>query len=191
MIAVKINLLPWRSQQRIAKMQRFKNYLAASIFVGLGLAAAAGWFMDNQIGKQSERNDQINQGIGKLSGAQKQLDEAKEVVRLLAAQIESMRSLTSQRNDIVKLFTEISTSIPDSIFLSKLEIDGKEIKFVGMSETDPAITSFSERLKATAGISEPVMNERSDVKVGNTSLRRFTMTASRLSSESDAKKAKK
>ncbi len=190
MIAVKINLLPWRSQQRLARMQRFKNYLAVSILIGAGFAAAAGWYMDSQIEAQSARNNLITQGINQLSGVQKELDDAKEVVRLLTARIESMRALSSQRNDIVMLFTEISTAIPDQIFLSKLDIEGKEIKFVGMSETDNAITSFSERLKISDGISEPVMYERSDVKIGNTSLRRFIMTASRLSLESNSKNAK-
>lgn len=151
----RINLLPWREEQ---KKQREKNFY---LLLGLGFVAALGILagihteMQARTDFQNNRNLFISQQITILD---KQIQEIKtlevEKTRLLN-RMKVIQQLQKSRPEIVHLFEELVTTTPDGTQLLEIEMKGKDLLIQGIAESNSRISNFMRNLDKSKWLKNP------------------------------------
>jgi len=172
-----INLLPWREEQR---EERKRQFLSSLVLVGL-LAGVIGFvwnsFVVNRIDAQLDRN-------GLLEGQIKLLDSEANEIRLLKEEkaemldrMEVIKGLQINRPEIVKLYDQLVTSMPDGVYISNLEVENQKMSIQGKAESNNRISALMRQLSQSDKFSEPNLVEvTADRELGSQGSQ-FTMTA--------------
>jgi len=119
----------------------------------IGVAFALSWFSadykENQIRAMQVDLEQIQAAAGKLKAdidktrgyepLKKQLDQDESLIK---SKIDTVQKLISDRQTPPKLFAALSTSIPESVWLSEVQIQGEKVQFTGSSEEYTGVTDF-------------------------------------------------
>ena len=71
----RINLLPWREEQRRERQRHFMTTLFMTAVLGVVLVVLAGTVFEQRIKHQQNRNDMIKQEIGLLEARIARIDE--------------------------------------------------------------------------------------------------------------------
>lgn len=146
---VKINLLPWREERRQQMTNEFYAMLAAGIVVALIIAGLAYYYFDQSIKFQNKRNQFMTQEIAKLD---KQIEEIKELEAKKASLIsrqQVIEELQANRTQMVHLFDELVKTIPNGVFLEKINQSGVKLTLEGYAQSYARISDYMDQLKAS------------------------------------------
>ncbi len=114
------NLLPWRSELREKRKREYLTLLGTSAITSLIIIALIHWVYFLKLQNQNERNDFLNNQIKILD---RQIVEIKELEKKranLIARMTTVEELQTSRHMTVKLFDEISRTIPDGVYLTDM-----------------------------------------------------------------------
>ena len=142
-----INLLPHREEKRQRRKQAF--------FIGLGLAAALGFFLagtwylvlERMISTQQARNSYLNTEIAKLDDKIKDIAALREEIDGLKARQKAVEDLQTDRNVPVYLLNELVKQTPEGIYLNGIKQDGQSVSLTGVAQSNERV---SELLRNTA-----------------------------------------
>ena len=165
-----LNLLPWREEQR---RQRNKDFvLTCVVFAVLMVLTIGGvhyWYKD-QIRLQQQRNAFIEghiQDLDKKIEAIRELDAEKDA---LEARMTIIAELQSSRPEIVHLFDEVVTSLPEGIFYQKIAQKGRVLTMSGVAQSNARVSSLMRNIEDSSWMQNPKLREiKRDQKKGSTS----------------------
>ncbi len=154
-----INLLPWREELRKQRNKEFGVTCAVfAILMGIVIGSVHYWF-NEQIEGQRARNSYIKTEIAKLDKkieAIKDLDSEKE--RLLA-RMEIIQQLQASRPEVVHLFDEIVSTLPEGIFYSKVVQKGSALTLTGVAQSNARVSSLMRNLEDSQYLENPALVE--------------------------------
>lgn len=188
----RINLLPWREQQRTERKKSFAVGLVAAIIASLVVTGAGFLFVRGLVDAQSSRNQRLTEEI-------KVLDKRNEEIAALEAQkqqfIGRMRvieTLQRSRSEIVHVFDTLVTTLPDGAYLTSVEQKGDKFTIKGVAQSSTRVSSLMRAIDASQWLKEPDL-EVVDAASGNNvaGSQSFTLHAKQVSTapEAAAKKA--
>lgn len=172
---VRLNLLPWREARRQRYRRLFVIYGIASLLVTLGAAVASYFFIDGLILTQESRNAFLTAEIAKLD---KQIKEIKEIEKKkadLLARMDIIQELQRIRPEIVHLFDELVTAIPDGVFLTGIKQSDRNVILEGRAQSYSRVSDLMRNIKASAWITNPTLNIIKDQSKGATDLSQFEL----------------
>ncbi|MRX27647.1 PilN domain-containing protein [Kangiella sp. HZ709] len=150
-----INLLDWREEARQQRQKEFFITLGLMVLFAVGIMALVYWAMQGRIGAQQERNNYLTQEIDQLNRQITEIVKIEKELAELENQMDVIQGLQQSRPEVVKMFSDLVTSVPEGIHLNSFErTNDKNLTFVGRGETTPRISEFmrkldsSERLRA-------------------------------------------
>jgi type IV pilus assembly protein PilN len=141
-----INLLPHREAARKRRREGF--------FISLGVAAAAGilvaglvylWFAA-QIADQQSRNAVLQREIVKLDAQIKEVANLQAEIAALRARQQAVEDLQADRNLPVHLLTELSTQLPDGVYLTSLRQTNEVVALTGVAQSNERVSEFLRNL---------------------------------------------
>lgn len=154
-----INLLPWREEER---RQRNKDFgITCFVFAVLALIAIGGvhyWFTQ-QIELQDQRNKYIRDHIAELDkkiDAIKELDAERE---RLEARMTIIEELQSSRPEIVHLFDELVSTLPEGIFYKKITQKGRSLTMTGVAQSNARVSSLMRNIESSDWMKNPKLRE--------------------------------
>lgn len=187
----RINLLPWREQQRKERKLQFLMALGAAAVAAL-LATAAGYgIFRSLIGSQEARNDRLR---GEIKVLDKQIEEINDLdaqKQRFVARMEVIEKLQASRSEIVHLFDEITKAVPDGTYLTHFKQTGNKLKFEGVAQSSTRVSTFIRNIAASQWLKNPdleIVESRKENTLGNT----FVLDAEQVDttgSDDDAKSA--
>jgi type IV pilus assembly protein PilN len=151
----KINLLPWREQQREQQRKEFLVILGSVVAAGVLVALMGSILINGQIDQQNARNDYLRSEITELD---KQVAEIKDLQTRRSQLIDRMKviqDLQGTRPVIVRLFDEIARALPDGVYFRGMDRVGPLITIRGTAESNNRVSSLMRRLDASEWLSEP------------------------------------
>ncbi|RKZ35719.1 MAG: pilus assembly protein PilN, partial [Gammaproteobacteria bacterium] len=116
----RINLLPWREELRARKQKEFGIAAGIAALVMVAIIGAVHFQFNAMMEFQQSRNKYLEDQI---AGLDKRIDEIKELEekkKNLLARMEIIQQLQSSRPEVVHLFDELVTTLPDGVFFEKL-----------------------------------------------------------------------
>jgi len=113
----KINLLPWREEQRRQQTRQFGISALCAALVAAGVVFAGSKFAQGKIDNQQARNDYMQQEINKLKAELKEIEELESTKSNLLARMDIIQQLQTKRPQVVHTFQELAQRVPDGVYL--------------------------------------------------------------------------
>ena len=142
-----INLLPWRENLRKQKANEF--YALAGMLLLATAIAMYGWHwtVNDQINHQSKRNNFIKEEISLVENKIREIKDLEKTRSQLLARMDVIQQLQSSRPEIVHLFDELVTTLPDGIVLTSIKQSGKKISVNGKAQSNARVSSYMRSIE--------------------------------------------
>jgi type IV pilus assembly protein PilN len=184
----RINLLPWRDQQRKERKLAFYVALGGAAFGAL-VAAFAGYLLfKSMIGSQEQRNERLRTEIKTVDRQIEEINDLETQKQRFIARMQVIEKLQRSRSEVVHLFDEIAKTMPDGTYLTSFKEDGKKLKFEGVAQSSTRVSTFMRNISASQWMKDPEL-EVVESKTGNTVGNSFVLDASAISTSGDEEEA--
>lgn len=154
----RINLLPWREALRKQRQQQFYVTSVSAILVMLGVVALVHLHFAGEIDHQSARNRFLE---GEISAVDKRIAEIKDLEREkadLLARMNIIQQLQRQRPEVVHVFDEMVTTLPEGVYLTNIKNRGSAITFNGVAQSNARVSSYMRNIESSEWLTQPQLN---------------------------------
>ncbi len=172
----RINLLPWRDEQRKQKQQDFFTMLGVSVVIA-GILVGIFHFINSQaIDHQQARNRFLDDQIAFLDRRIKEIRELQTERQRLLDRMRAIEQLQTNRPLIVRFFDELVDSLPEGVSVLKIVQRGRNITIEGVAQSNARVSSFMRNLESSEWLRNPRLDiiqsrTESGVRVSNFTLR--------------------
>jgi type IV pilus assembly protein PilN len=180
----RINLLPWREQQRT---ERKKSFGVGMVGAMIGAAAVYGTgllLMNAMIDSQDGRNNMLRNEIKVLDKQIEQINSLEAQKQQFIARMQIIEKLQRSRPEIVHVFDTFVKTIPDGTYLTALTQNEQRFKIQGVAQSSTRVSSFMRSLAASEWLKDPEL-EVVESKRGNTLGSDFTLFARQVTTAGD------
>ncbi len=143
----RINLLPWRERERAEKQREFLTLLGFVAIFGVLLVFAAHVLVNNRISAQEARNDFLRDEIRKVDRRIREIKELEKTKRALLDRMEIIQRLQRSRPEVVHLFDELVKTLPEGMYLTKVQQTGDRLLIEGKAESDARVSTYMRNLE--------------------------------------------
>lgn len=146
---VKINLLPWREERRQQMTNEFYVMFGVGVAVALLLAFLGYYYFDQNIKFQNQRNQFLTNEIAQLDRKIKEIEDLETKKASLIQRQQVIEELQANRTQMVHLFDELVKTIPNGVFLEKINQNGTRLTMEGYAQSYARISDYMDQLKAS------------------------------------------
>jgi type IV pilus assembly protein PilN len=151
----RINLLPWREQLREERKQRFLVTLAGVLIVAGGAVFLGDQYLSGAIEQQNARNDFVKKEIAVLDARIKEISELKTRRQQLLERMKIIQDLQGNRPIIGRVFDQLARTLPDGVYFTSLNMQGKKIAIEGAAESNNRVSNLMRNLDASDWLTAP------------------------------------
>lgn len=176
----RINLLPWREELRKRRKREFGVATAVAVILTVcamvGVHALIALFIDHQ----QERNSYLKQEIATLDGILKEIKDLEKTRENLLARMEIIQQLQHSRPEIVHMFDELVATIPEGMYLIKVDHRGRNLAISGRAESNARVSSYMRNLESSGWLGKPDLKVIESKEKTTTGLSHFELNAQQL-----------
>jgi len=190
----RINLLPWREEQRKERKLAFLVALGVAVLAAMVTTFAAYLMFDSMIAGQQRRNQMLRGQIKLLDKQIEEINSLETEKQRFIARMEVIEKLQRSRPGIVHVFDEIVKTLPDGVYLTGVtQVSAganKRLKFEGVAQSSTLVSSFMRNIDASEWLRNPELEVVQTAKGPGSS---FTLTADEVAAtaQDDSKSAPK
>ncbi|SDX14858.1 PilN domain-containing protein [Thiocapsa roseopersicina] len=151
----RINLLPWREEARQRRRKEFAAAGGLALVFTLLLAVLVHLEIEGRIGNQQARNQLLEGEIAQLNRQIKEIEDLEKIKADLLSRMEIIQQLQESRPEIVRLFDELVVAIPEGVYLTKLEQNGRAVVVEGRAQSNARVSAFMRSIEASQWIGSP------------------------------------
>ncbi len=154
-----INLLPWREELRARRNKEFG--IVAGIAAVLMALAVFGVhvFMQDRIDFQGERNAYLEGQISLLDKKIKTIKDLEKEKQALLARMKIIQELQSSRPEVVHLFDELVTTLPEGVYFTRITQRGSNLSIEGVAQSNARVSSLMRRMDGSPWLTDPALVE--------------------------------
>ncbi len=175
----RINLLPWREEQRKIKRREFALAAGAAVLAGVMFALGGKLLYSGWIDAQNARNDLLKREIGKLDAQIADILDLETRKQRLLARMEIIEKLQRSRPEIVHLFDEFVKTVPEGVYLTSIKQTDRKLEIHGIAQSSTRVSTFMRNIDASNWMTNPqlqVVEAASNSPTGGSSFTLFTDT---------------
>ena len=183
----RINLLPWRDEERKERKLAFVVAIMGATVASLVAAFAAYLLMDSMINGQVERNERLRGEIKLLDKQIEEINNLESSKQKFIARMEIIEKLQRSRPEIVHLFDEIVRQLPEGVYLTGVKQTDKRLKFEGVAQSSTRVSAFMRNIDGSEWLRHPDLEvvQSANQTAGSS----FTLFADQVSTVTDDEKA--
>lgn len=154
-----INLLPWRDELR---KRREKEFIITGVIAALmmgGVVLGVHLHYESRIAYQNQRNSFIEAEISALDKKIKEIDNLKKERDSLIARTKVIQDLQAGRPEIVHVFDELVTTLPDGVYYTKVAQKGRALNLHGVAQSNARVSSLMRSLNTSTWFENPSLVE--------------------------------
>jgi type IV pilus assembly protein PilN len=173
----RINLLPWREQERKVRRREFMVALGGAAIAGIILVGFGKILYGSWIDAQNDKNALLKKEILKLDAQIADIQDLENRKQRLVARMEIIEKLQRKRPEIVHLFDELVKTVPEGIYLTQIKETGKKLEMKGVAQSSTRVSTFMRNIDSSSWMDNPqlqVVETAKDSPVGGSS---FTLTS--------------
>ncbi len=187
----RINLLPWRDAARRQRQQDFLTAGGIALGVTLVIAVLVHLHIEGRISNQDALNQFLNSEIAKLNTQIKEIDNLEKEKADLLSRMNVIQQLQKSRPEIVRLFDQLVTALPDGVYLTKLDQTGRGVAVEGRAQSNARVSTFMRQIEAAQSIGQPRLEFIENKDKTNTGLSHFRLSFAQINAEPEPAAAKK
>jgi type IV pilus assembly protein PilN len=150
----RINLLPWREQQRTERKKSFAVGMIAAMVGAVAVTGAGYLFMNGLLEGQNSRNNRLTEEIKVLDKDIQEINTLETKKQQFIARMQIIEKLQRSRPEIVHVFDSIVKTIPDGIYLTSIVQNGQKLKIQGVTQSPTRVSSFMRALDASGWLQQ-------------------------------------
>src|SRR5882757_4740780 len=135
----RINLLPWREQERKVRRREFMVALGAAAIIGVVCVLFGKYVL------YASWIDAQNANIQDLENRKQRL----------VARMEIIEKLQRKRPEIVHLFDELVKTVPEGIYLTQIKETGKKLEMKGVAQSSTRVSTFMRNIDSSSWMDNP------------------------------------
>lgn len=176
---IKVNLIGDEKRKRKKKPLQLKNFnlifIVVMVLTVLINGGAFGYLYMTVSGLEDEKkkNDAILADLNKKIAEVKRFEELNKDINNRKTIIQG---LTKNKAVPVRIMNEINTTIPEGLWLTKVEYKGSAVDIEGMALTNIAVVSFIENLKNSKVATNPYLKETNQIEYQKVAVYRFSLS---------------
>jgi type IV pilus assembly protein PilN len=151
----RINLLPWRDQERKERRVTFLVWLGGAAVAAVIACGAAYLLFDSLISAQNQRNLRLQGEIKTVDRQIEQINDLESQKQRFISRMQVIDKLQRSRSEEVHLFDEIATTIPDATYLTAFTQDNRKLKFEGVAQSSTRVSAFMRNIPASQWLRNP------------------------------------
>jgi type IV pilus assembly protein PilN len=175
----RINLLPWREQERKVRRREFGIAAGAAVVAALVFALGGKLLYSSWIDAQNEKNNLLKKEIVKLDAEIADIQDLEDRRQRLLARMEIIEKLQRKRPEIVHQFDELVRTVPDGVYLSSLKQTGNKLEIKGVAQSSTRVSTFMRNIDTSTWMDNPelqVVEVAKDSPTGGSSFTVFANT---------------
>jgi type IV pilus assembly protein PilN len=180
----RINLLPWREQQRKERKLAFFVALGGAAVAALLVAFAGYLTFNSMIGAQEQRNERLRTEIKTVDRQIEEINDLESQKQRFISRMQVIEKLQRSRSEVVHMFDEVAKTIPDGTYLTSFTQAGRKLKFEGAAQSSTRVSTFMRNISASQWMKDPEL-EVVESKAGNVVTNSFVLDASQITTGDD------
>ncbi|HEX7417697.1 MAG TPA: PilN domain-containing protein [Steroidobacteraceae bacterium] len=185
----RINLLPWRAEQRKERKLAFMVALGGAT-VGAIVAMGAVYLMfSSMIDGQERRNGRLRDEIKLVDRQIEEINSLETQKQRFISRMQIIEKLQRSRPEVVHVFDEIVHTLPDGAYITSLKQTDRHLKIDGVAQSSTRVASFMRNIDGSQWLKNPeleTVETKKDAVLGSN----FTLYADQVTSAgSDAAEA--
>ncbi len=151
----RINLLPWREQQRAERKKSFGVGMVGAMVAAAGVWGAGLLMMGAMIDSQESRNNLLRNEIKVLDKQIEKINSLEADKARFIARMEVIEKLQRSRPEIVHIFDEIARQLPDGVYLTGITQTGTRLRFEGVAQSSTRVSAFMRNIDGSSYLKNP------------------------------------
>jgi type IV pilus assembly protein PilN len=176
----RINLLPWREDERKERKVAFGVALGVSALAAVAVTFAVYLMYGSMIDAQETRNAQLRTEIKKLDKQIEEINDLETSKQRFIARMDIIEKLQRSRPEIVHVFDEIVRTLPDGVYLTGVKQTDRKFKFDGVAQSSTRVSSFMRNIDGSEWLRNPELEVVKTTKDKGTGSN-FTLYADQVS----------
>ncbi|EIL8373526.1 PilN domain-containing protein [Vibrio alginolyticus] len=154
----RINLLPWRENQREEHRRRFISLVALGMLVAVGIQWGIGKFFEYQQDQQQERLDYLTHYIAELDQRIEAMKIAEQEHSKILERLKVVEGLQNGRNKTTEFMNLMPAVIPEGVYVDKIKMNELEIEISGISDSTPKLATMLDNMERSAKLNDVEMH---------------------------------
>src|ERR1700723_3322852 len=173
----RINLLPWREQERKIRRREFMVAAGGAIFAAVIFVLGGKLLYSSWTDAQKEKNNLLTKEIVKLDAQIADIQDLETRRQRLLARMEIIERLQRKRPEIVHLFDELVKTVPEGIYLTQIKETGKKLEMKGVAQSSTRVSTFMRNIDSSSWMDNPQLQVVESAKDSPTGGASFTLTS--------------
>jgi type IV pilus assembly protein PilN len=180
-----INLLPWRQALRQRRRKEFLIGIGAAVGLAALITLLAHLTVSSMIDAQNRRNELLKAEIAELDKAIEQILALEDQKARMISRMEVIDRLQASRPEVVKLFDQIVSTLPEGVYLTSVKQAGRKIEFNGVAQSSTRVSAFMRNIDSSESLTAPELKVIQSGSGGSAGAQ-FTLFASQRAAAGEA-----
>lgn len=179
----RINLLPWRDQQRRERRVGFYVALGAAMGFAAVVAFASYLLFGQLIDAQEARNARLRTEIRIVDKQIEEINDLEQQKQNFISRMQIIQKLQRSRPEVVHLFDELVKVMPDGVYLTSVKQSGSSLKLEGIAQSPTRVSTLMRNIADSQWLRDPeleVVETKKDTGTGSS----FILDAQEVSLDS-------
>jgi type IV pilus assembly protein PilN len=176
----RINLLPWRDQQRRDRRVGFYVALGGAAVAAVVAAFATYLMFNSMIDAQDARNARLRAEIRVVDKQIEEINDLEMQKQNFISRMQIIEKLQRSRPEVVHLFDQLVKVMPDGTYLTSVKQSGNNLKLEGVAQSSTRVSTLMRNIAASQWLRNPEL-EVIETKKDNVPGSRFVLDAQQVS----------
>ena len=179
----RINLLPWREEERQKRQRDFMIAMGASFIAGVVVVAGTIFAYSQMIAYQQDRNTRLEAEIVELEKSIAEIDGLERQKERLLARMEIIEQLQRSRPEIVHLFDEITRQLPEGVYLTGMRQNGLAVELTGVAQSSTRVSALMRQVDSSEWLTDPGVIKVETTEAGPSRQAEFVVNLKQISQD--------
>ena len=153
----RINLLPWREEQRKERQRQFLLTLGMAFVAAVVVVLVWNTFEGNRISVQNSRNQILQTEIRSMNQKIAEIEQLEIIRNGLLERKQVIESLQGQRSATVMMLDELVLTTPVGVTLQTLRQQGNVVTLSGTTQSNARISAYLQGLESSGLFTKPML----------------------------------
>ena len=151
----RINLLPWREEERKRRQRDFLVATGGALVAAVVVVGLTVFVYNQRIDGQNSRNARLTAEIAELDKSIAEIDGLEAQKQRLLARMEIIEQLQRSRPEIVHLFDEITRQLPEGVYLTGIKQSGSSVEVTGVAQSSTRVSAMMRQIDRSEWLTDP------------------------------------
>lgn len=144
---LRLNLMPWREQQRLAALRRLRLMVVGASVVALCTVMLVDQLARQRVRQQAVANNGQQAAIDVLEAQVAEHGRIRQSYDVVRAQAAALAGLRAEQGLVTAVFADLERALPEGVQLRKLELEGPRLRMVGMAASGAVVAQLMRELE--------------------------------------------